>query len=518
MINTFFKTLAFVVFAGVIGKCAGDNWDVPSNQSDPGAPIVAGIPIDGKAQAAPVLPESGRNVDINGFSVSFQNEGGHEVINLILEGIQNPLNEDEWLRFFGTGTKCENIWLTIDGQPKGISVYNLKDGVGPYVEADCGCTFIPCFEPKSEGECDFCSNSFVISFVNEPDVRDGNPHTVTITIKTRNNEIYGETIFENVIFDGDDVYPDDVDSEEVEDFSTKYFLIEDGEFVSGEFPQGTTPDVLSNVNLNDRILQGGMNFITITTDKPYSSFFVGIEGTSGYWVYTPSSDGLQSTSGSYVYSIPVLYGTGLSGNLVMLISGKEMNGEIDEPYETEVKFVDSQTGDLNINLTFSNNKDVDLHLYTPSGEHIFYGKKGGTIQTADGRTISYGLDKDSNAGCRIDGLNNENIFLPAEKIESGVYTIVVDMFSNCNAAIATNWSIVARYQGNIIEPISGVNPASGVYPVGAGNGDMTQVMQFSVEGNASRIVNSDSQLKHETFVPFLLDDMARMKLEKAGAK
>ena len=39
-----------------------------------------------------------------------------------------------------------------------------------------------------------------------------------------------------------------------------------------------------------------------------------------------------------------------------------------------------------------------------NGEHIFCGARGGTVETVDGKSVSYGLDKDSNAGCSIDNL------------------------------------------------------------------------------------------------------------------
>ena len=75
MINTIVKSLAVVFIAGFIGKCAGDRFDVPVNQKDPGAPLVAGIPIDGKAFMAPCVPEDG-NIELGCFHMSFQNVNG----------------------------------------------------------------------------------------------------------------------------------------------------------------------------------------------------------------------------------------------------------------------------------------------------------------------------------------------------------------------------------------------------------------------------------------------------------
>ena len=90
------------------------------------------------------------------------------------------------------------------------------------------------------------------------------------------------------------------------------------------------------------------------------------------------------------------------------------------------------------------------------------------------------------------------------------------MYSNCQPAIATNWSIVARYQGDLITPIQGVNPASGVYPIGAGNGDLSTVMTFTInDGTRSATF---SKFKLQNFQPTKLSKLDKMKLERVSAK
>ena len=122
------------------------------------------------------------------------------------------------------------------------------------------------------------------------------------------------------------------------------------------------------------------------------------------------------------------------------------------------------------------------------------------------------MDVDSNADCDIDGINKENIYLPAELVESGTYKVVVDMYENCNKEISTSWSIIARYQGEPVRVTSGKNPASGVYPVGAGSDDMTTVMTFTIDQNTTRGVR---HLSFDEFEPIPLSDMDMMKLEGA---
>lgn len=294
----------------------------------------------------------------------------------------------------------------------------------------------------------------------------------------------------------------------------QYFSIENAQYQSGQFPAATSTATLQGVTVNDRALSGGMNFITIVSDVRYNRFFIGVQGVEGYWEYVPDApvNRAESDGGSNTYIIPVNYSTTYSSDITMLISGEDESGDITEPYETEITYVESQSGDLNINLTFSNAKDVDLHLIMPSGEHIYYGEPGGTVETADGHTVSYGLDHDSNAACDIDNLNNENIYIPAELIQAGTYTVIVDMYANCEPSIATSWSVVARYKGNEVNNELGSNPASGVYPAGAGEGDMTQVIRFTLdEGISVSAVNR--QIKAGSFKPAPLSPQALKKLE-----
>lgn len=275
---------------------------------------------------------------------------------------------------------------------------------------------------------------------------------------------------------------DSDDNDKISELEKNYFTIEDAVYRTGNIPEATTTSRIQGLSINNRALSGGMNFITIVSPTTYNRFFVAAKNVDGYWEYRPMTT-RANTSGEYVtYTIPVMYSTDYNSNIVMLISGETEDGDITEPYEAQITYVDSESGDLNINLTFSNAKDVDLHLYTPSGEHIYYNNRGGSVQTNEGNTVSYGLDHDSNADCDLDYLNNENIYIPAELIESGTYRVIVDMYRNCDRSVATSWSVVARYRGNVVRVATGANPASGVYPVGAGNDDMTEVMTFTISG------------------------------------
>lgn len=309
---------------------------------------------------------------------------------------------------------------------------------------------------------------------------------------------------------------DDDNSPATSELEQEYFSIENAQYQDGQFPSATVPTTLQGVSVNDRALSGGMNFITIVSDVRYNRFFIGVQGVEGYWEYVPDTPVNRSEGDdeSITYIIPVNYSTGYSSDITMLISGEDEDGGITEPYETEITYVESQSGDLNINLTFSNAKDVDLHLVMPSGEMIYYGNPGGSAQTVDGHTVSYGLDHDSNAGCDIDNLNNENIYIPAELIQAGTYTVIVNMYANCSPSIATSWSVVARYKGVEVNNEIGSNPASGVYPAGQSEDDMTQAIRFTLdEGVSPSAVNNQIKVGSVKATP--LSPKSLQKLEAA---
>lgn len=300
--------------------------------------------------------------------------------------------------------------------------------------------------------------------------------------------------------------------DEVSDLEKYYFSIENAVYNKGKFPSATTEVTIDGIDMSSQVMNGAMNYISVVTEKNIKKFFIGVKGVKGFWEYISSTMNDNSTDNTYI--IPVMMSQLYTGNATIILSGLLDNGEVTTPVEKDVFYIETMPGAIEVKLAFSNNKDVDLHLYTPSGEHIYYGNRGGTYMTDEGEEVTYGLDIDSNPGCYIDGVNKENIYIPSELIQSGTYTVVVDMYENCDPSIPTSWSIVARYQGDLITPTSGVNPASGVYPAGAGNGDMTRVMTFTIdEKKLTRSVGAKHFLP-SSFKPIPLTDTDKMKMEE----
>ena len=319
-----------------------------------------------------------------------------------------------------------------------------------------------------------------------------------------------------------------------ETFTNNYFSVQNSTFHQGAIPAPSTgATALETVTMNTSALANGSNFINISSAQALQSFLIGVQGVDGY-IEVPAATVTRAT-GTQEYSIPLVYGAGYGSNIIIIVEGVTTDGHVTLPFSQAITFVENQySGELHVNLTFDNAKDIDLHLITPSGTDIYYSNR--TISTTVGtETIQGGLDHDSNAGCTIDNLNNENIVLPAALIEPGVYTVQIDMWSNCATDVYTDWTITARYQGVFLQNLFTLptaaenaalvqakktdiessyttkNPVHGRYPVGAisnrNNPEGRQtVMKFQVvaaPAAAPRITQS--------YVP---SDMDQMKMEE----
>lgn len=279
----------------------------------------------------------------------------------------------------------------------------------------------------------------------------------------------------------------------------------------GEMPCVSVGQITANIEANEEALPGGATIIGVTTREPIEYFFIAVSGLPGYYIKYPETPSV--INGEYVYRIPLLFPQNWDYDVIVKIGGQTKDGRKFACKDLNIHYHQAGTGAVQVSLTFDNAKDIDLHLYTPSGVHYYYGNKGGYITLDNGETAYVGLDVDSNAGCHIDNINCENITLPEQVLEEGTYRVYVNMYSNCNSSIATGWTCVATRGGKLISNQLSTygNPASGVYPVGQSNGDMTEVIRFKVElSPMSRIMNH----KKYVITPVPLDELGRMKLEE----
>lgn len=125
------KAFSFILAAAVavgLSSCL-DNGDETINLGSP-ENLVADIPSDNDADPNPSIGEP--NTNIPNIQYSVVEEDGSAVMRIDMTGVQGNSTGD-WLRLIGTNEPGQNVWVEVDGQPKGIRVYNTADNEGQRV-------------------------------------------------------------------------------------------------------------------------------------------------------------------------------------------------------------------------------------------------------------------------------------------------------------------------------------------------------------------------------------------------
>lgn len=161
------------------------------------------------------------------------------------------------------------------------------------------------------------------------------------------------------------------------------------------------------------------------------------------------------------HSMEVLFEGSHTGNLMSLVAPQtegapglfkwgnnyswSYNGEVADSIKERVKAAGGNVDSfLRVSLAWFNNDDLDLHMYTPQREHIYF-------HTRESRSTGAKLDVDMNG---MDGINVErkpveNIFFSDEsKLKDGVYQFVVDNY-NQRETIDTGFIIEVEYNGDL---------------------------------------------------------------------
>ena len=231
---------------------------------------------------------------------------------------------------------------------------------------------------------------------------------------------------------------------------------------SGTWNTGRVPAVSGgpqiDVTANTTVVNGGTSDVVVQTSGSLQSLIIAeADSTRGY------------------YEVPVMASTvTLQLELAQDISVPSLNltfagrGESNSvgPYTTyEFDVVTVGTGDVQVTLSWNVDSDVDLHVVDPNGEEIYYGNRS---------SVSGGeLDLDSNAGCSIDGVRNENITWPTGAAPEGTYTVRVDYWSSCGVE-STNYTVRVN-NGGESRVFSGTFTGLGNF---GGAGDGREVASF----------------------------------------
>lgn len=253
-----------------------------------------------------------------------------------------------------------------------------------------------------------------------------------------------------------------------------YFTVDKGTYLSDAFPTASTSanaPSITNLYGNASILQGGSNPISVETSSNIKEVLVGVKDVAGYYA-VPASP-MKSTD---VTNLLILFFSQEleKDSFIIVIALRDNNGQVSAHETITVSKITAGTGTLQVSCSWNKENDVDLHLIEPNGVEIYYGNS----ESENGGI----LDVDSNAGCDIDNINNENITYSSDAIvEGGTYTVTMDLWSNCQVEEITNYTVTAIYKGTVIAASSGSNPYVGHFIwEDCNNDEPTQVMTFKI--------------------------------------
>jgi uncharacterized protein (TIGR02145 family) len=213
-------------------------------------------------------------------------------------------------------------------------------------------------------------------------------------------------------------------------------------FVNGALPTGSV-GVIKGTRINGMAISGGSTLLTVISAKKLQELYISIEGEAGYYVQPLTDADYQMEGSDYSYSVVLQFYQQLDdGELHFEISGLTQNDELAEAVEKDVPSKNAKSGNLQISVSWDQPDDVDLHVYTPSGGHVYYdNREAGNVK----------LDFDSNPNCYIDDINSENIYINAP-LEDGNYTIELRIYKKCNSGVkGARYHVTANYNGKFIE-------------------------------------------------------------------
>ena len=200
------------------------------------------------------------------------------------------------------------------------------------------------------------------------------------------------------------------------------------------------------VSGNSTVISGGTFFLDVEPDPgaALDKLLLTFAGDSfGYYeIELPEVASSYRVVGQIAHDIDAAAMPSFGLSIVAVGADQAVGQSVDHGFDV----IEVGVGDVQVSLSWDVDSDVDLHVVDPNGDEIFYNRKS----VASGGK----LDLDSNPGCNIDGIRNENITWPQGSAPEGLYTVRVNYYRSCGVA-ATNY-VVSVNNGGQISRFSGV--------------------------------------------------------------
>ena len=228
-----------------------------------------------------------------------------------------------------------------------------------------------------------------------------------------------------------------------------------GQLQEGVAPSGDLGPVASVAGITAAV-NGGSAAMDVNGSRAYTRLLISAAGTEDYYsVPLPDESALEN--------VVVTLSPDINGTQLRLRYALEDAAGVGPYFEQSLRVIRAGNGDFQASVAWTGASDVDLHVFDPSGEEVYFAHK---IATSGGT-----LDIDSNANCDIDNVNNENIYWPLNTAPAGNYRVELHYYDDCNVP-RSDWvvTVLRRNQPAAVTTGSFVG-AEGVSnpPVAIGN-------------------------------------------------
>ncbi|MCP3981317.1 MAG: hypothetical protein GY716_18605 [bacterium] len=196
----------------------------------------------------------------------------------------------------------------------------------------------------------------------------------------------------------------------------------------GEPPvSGSGPAV--GVEGNSTAITGGSSLMTLSAAETMTRMSLCVPGVEGWWDLS-----IPAAKHSAVVRSTLTFGQDApAADLELRYAVAGESGEFGAATSQTVSILGVGTGALQISVSWvspepgdpdGSDADLDLHVFEPSGEELFYGN---TLSATLGE-----LDLDSNPNCAIDSINNENVtWTDLVGAPSGQHQVYVNLWDSC---------------------------------------------------------------------------------------
>ncbi|HEX6589692.1 MAG TPA: hypothetical protein VF039_11765 [Longimicrobiales bacterium] len=195
-----------------------------------------------------------------------------------------------------------------------------------------------------------------------------------------------------------------------------------------------------DAELTGSFITGGTTTLSIAGED-FDGLVIALQGVDGY--VDVEYDNARSSA-----NVAITLPGSLPGNIFTLrIAGRD-GSTVGAYVNVPVSVVQvGSDGPIQVSVSWDTPTDVDLHVIDPSGEEIYYAHD---VSETGGE-----LDLDSNAGCSIDNVNNENItWSDDDDPASGTYQVLVHYWSPCGQG-TTNYIVTVRVEGEQTRTFAG---------------------------------------------------------------